>query len=216
MQYPYHSAIVLTDSLFVSYGGHTGTSTSGQRSAAYLMAEMAATEDIGSFLLPTAVTGTFQPNPFHRYIADQGYVTAVNKVIFLDAENTELWSQSGLGSDSVGISGDGERGIIDIGYSELGYMPYKVQISYTAGIPSGTSFQPNVLMALTTYADIILNEITGYGNEAPGDIGVQNYQNQQYREERVALIRTQFGTSARAQFASQLLTNLRKLRKVGL
>ena len=95
-------------------------------------------------------------------------------------------------------------------------MTYNVQIVYTAGLPSGTSFRSDVLLALTTYADIVINEITGYGNEAPGDIGVQDFSNQQYRESRVQLLRTQFGTSARAQFASKLLTSLRKMRYVGI
>jgi hypothetical protein len=71
-------------------------------------------------------------------------------------------------------------------------------------------------LGLTTYADIILNEIQGYGNEAPGDIGVTDYRNQQYSESRVALIRTAFGTSARAQFVHRLFIKFRHHRWVGL
>src|SRR4030043_6695 len=58
--------------------------------------------------------------------------------------------------------------------------------------------------------------IAGIGNEAPGDVGVQDYRNQQYSESRAALIRTVFGTSARAQFVYKLFTKLRKHRWVGL
>jgi hypothetical protein len=71
-------------------------------------------------------------------------------------------------------------------------------------------------MALVTYADIILQEMIGYGNEAPGDVGVQEYANQEYREKRVGLIRTSFGTSARANFAHRMLSRLRKYRWCGL
>ena len=69
---------------------------------------------------------------------------------------------------------------------------------------------------MTTYADIILNEVVGYGNEAPGDIGVQSYTNQQYSENRVKLLRTDFGTSARAQFVKKLIEKRRRKRSVGL
>jgi len=66
MEYPYASPIILTDAIFTAYGGHTGSSATAQRTAAYLIAEMAATADIGSFLLPTTVTGTFAPNTMHE------------------------------------------------------------------------------------------------------------------------------------------------------
>ena len=48
------------------------------------------------------------------------------------------------------------------------------------------------------------------------NIGVESFRNQQYSEQRVAMIRTVFGTSARAQFIHKLLTRWRKYRKVGL
>jgi len=154
---------------------------------------------------------------------DYRYINSVGLVRFFDEEETMYWSQTGTTNYYVSIRGDGKRGILDIDYwvshcncCTAGQFPYKVQVIYNAGLQSGTSYHPDVLLALTTYADIILNEITGYGNEAPGDIGVQYYSNQEYRESRVALLRTQFGTSARAQFATKLLTRLRKLRFVGM
>ena len=221
MLYPFSTNIILTDTIFTTYGGHTGTSVAAQRNAAYFIAEKAATSDVGTLLLPTIVTGTFFPNLSHLYVTDYGYVNTIHAVRFIDEENTVLWEQLGLSNGYVGIRGDKERGIVDINYwaGECGCcngMPYNVQIVYTAGLPSGTSFRSDVLLALTTYADIVINEITGYGNEAPGDIGVQDFSNQQYRESRVQLLRTQFGTSARAQFASKLLTSLRKMRYVGI
>jgi hypothetical protein len=87
---------------------------------------------------------------------------------------------------------------------------------YTAGLPTGTANQPDMLMALTEYAKIGINEMIGFGNEAPGDIGVQDFQNQQYREMRVKLLRTSFGTSAKAQFIDRLLSKYKQRRWVGL
>ena len=118
----------------------------------------------------------------------------------------------GTANDDVTLLSD-EYGTAIIGCS---IYPFKAEFTYEAGLPSGTSYHPDILLGLTTYADIILNEIIGYGNEAPGDIGVQNYKNQQYTESRVELIRTTFGTSARAQFVHKLFTKLRKHRQVGL
>ncbi|GAF73015.1 unnamed protein product, partial [marine sediment metagenome] len=70
--------------------------------------------------------------------------------------------------------------------------------------------------ALSTYSDIIMNEIMGFGNEAPGGVGVQEFSNQGYREIRTKLGKTGFGSSARAQFVSNLLTSFRKHRYVKL
>ncbi len=223
MEYPYSAPVVLTDAIYVAYGGHTGTTTTAQRNAAFLIAEMAATEDIGSFLLPTTFTGTHTPEYGRPLMLDYEYINSVDLVRFIDEQDAIYWSQAGTANYYVSIRGNGKRGIIDIDYlvahcncCSSGEFPYKVQVIYNAGLQSGTSYHPDVLLALTTYAEIVINEIIGYGNEAPGDIGVQDFTNQQYKESRVALLRTQFGTSARAQFATKLLTRLRKLRYVGM
>jgi len=223
MEFPYSNPIILTDAIYIAYGGHTGTTVDAQRNAAFLIAEMAATEDIGSFLLPTVFTGTYSPDYGEPLMLSHGYVNSVNVVRFIDEKDYIYWSQEGTANYYVSIRGDGKRGILDIDYliahcncCTASQLPYKVQVVYNAGLQSGTSYHPDVLLALTTYADIIVNELIGYGNEAPGDIGVQEFSNQQYKESRVALLRTQFGTSARAQFASKLLTRLRKLRYVGM
>ena len=223
MEYPYASPIILTSTIYTAYGGHTGSATNAQLNAAFLIAEMAATEDIGSFLLPTTFTGTHTPEYGRPLMLDYGYINSVDLVRFIDEQDAIYWSQAGTANYYVSIRGNGKRGIIDIDYlvahcncCSSGEFPYKVQVVYNAGLQSGTSYHPDVLLALTTYAEIVINEIIGYGNEAPGDIGVQDFTNQQYKESRVALLRTSFGTSARAQFATKLLTRLRKLRYVGM
>jgi hypothetical protein len=94
--------------------------------------------------------------------------------------------------------------------------PYKLRVVYEAGLPSGTSYQPHVLLALTTMAGVFLNEIIGFGNEGDGDVGIEKFRNQQYSEERKFLLRTTFGASAKAQFVWKLLGSLRRYRQVGL
>jgi hypothetical protein len=222
-EYPYFYPIVLTDEIFVAYGGHTGSTVQAQRNAAYQIAEMFASEDLGTLLKPTTITGTFTPNIMHECILDYGWVNSISIVKFYDEKETMYWSQVGTDNYYVSIRGDGKLGIVDINYwvshcncCSAGTFPYKVQIVYNAGLQSGTTYQPNHLLGLTTYADIILNEIVGYGNEAPGDIGVKEYANQDYRESRVTLLRTTFGTSARAQFVSHMFSKLRQPKFVGM
>jgi hypothetical protein len=218
--YPYSSPIILSDSIFNLYGGHTGSSVAAQRQAAYFISEIAVSDDINTLLLPTIVTGTYLYNPLHKFILDHGYVTKIIQTKYICQDEDVFYTVAGTANNYVTLE-DGEYGIAIINGScsicgsSLAY-PYKVQFVYEAGLPSGTSYRPDILLGLVTYADIILNEIQGYGNEAPGDIGVQDYKNQQYSESRVALIRTVFGTSARAQFVHRLLTKYRHHRWVGL
>ena len=214
--YPYSAPIILTDSIFFDYGGHRGSSSPEQRQAAYWIAERTATEDINTFLLPTIVTGSFLYNPLRDVILEHGYINQIITTRFIDKEENTYFTIAGINNVYVGLKDD-ERGAVIIISNWLNIADlYKTQIVYNAGLPSGTSFRPDVLLGLTTYADIILNEIQGYGNEAPGDIGVQDYRNQQYSESRVALVRTVFGTSSRAQFVHKLFTKLRKHRWVGM
>jgi hypothetical protein len=219
--YPYNNPIVLTDDIYQAYGGDLTVASTAQRQAAYWMAEEKASEDIDSFLLPTIVTGTY---PYGSVIVlDHAFVHTIYTTKFLDFEEAIYFTVAGLGNSYVNLFNQ-ERGMVDISYalancqcsSSLRPTPYKVQFAYQAGLTSGTSFRPDVLLGLTTYATIILNEIVGYGNESPGDIGVQDFSNQQYRESRKTLLRTTFGTSAKAQFVHSVFNRLRKLRYVSL
>jgi hypothetical protein len=65
-------------------------------------------------------------------------------------------------------------------------------------------------------ADMVLNQIEGFGNEADGLVGVEAFKNQDYFEKRHNLKNTVFGSSAKAQFISNLFSRLRKHRYVKL
>lgn len=224
--YPFNAPIIMTDAIFLQYGGHQADSSSQQRQAAYLMAEMAATRDISTLLLPTIVTGTYSFNSVHLrngLVLDYGYVHRIILTEFIDFDETSYWSQTGTANEYIALK-NSEFGIMDINYllgachcaSVSRPYPYQIKVVYEAGLPTGVASQPDYLMAMTIYADLMLQEMIGYGNEAPGDVGVQRYSNQEYREERVGLLRTTFGTSARANLAHRLLTQKRLRRYVGL
>ena len=211
--YPYNSPIILTDSIYLAYGGMTGSSVANQRTASYLIAEEMVSEDLSTFLLPTIVTGTFRYKPLDNYILDYGYVTRLFQIDFLDIEEKSVFTA--YPPNIYGGLLDEELGFLRAN-TFCGCCPYKIRVAYEAGLPSGTSYHPNILLALTTMASVFLNEIIGYGNESAGDVGVESFRNQQYSEQRKFLMRTTFGTSAKAQFVWKLLGSLRKYRQVGL
>lgn len=220
MEYPYYTPIILTDSIFTDYGGDTTKGTSTQRKIAYRIAEMQATEDLSTFLLPTIYTGMY---PFNtRIILDHAFVNSISVIRFIDTKEDIYYTITGTANVYASIQ-NADRGVLDIHYwlgscnchSSINPYPYQVQVVYNAGLPSGTTYQADTLLALETYADIILNEIVGYGNEAPGDVRVDSFNNQQYSERRL-LKNTSFGGSPRANFASRLLQRLRLNRYVGI
>jgi len=75
---------VLTEQMYEAYGGNNlETSDEFQRDAAYMMAEQFAIQEIGTFLVPTTITGTYAwPHdmryklPFNR-VQSIGTVTAI-------------------------------------------------------------------------------------------------------------------------------------------
>src|SRR3972149_6613329 len=79
-QYPYYSAQILTDSVFLKYGGQTGTSTQGQRDAAYLLGEEQMTEHLSTFLVPTTITGTVWYRGGTLFETEFGHVLNISKV----------------------------------------------------------------------------------------------------------------------------------------
>lgn len=219
--YPYTSPLILTDDLFQSYKGETGTSTAFQRQKAYLFAERKASEDLHTYLQETTVTGTYAYQS--RIPLMHNFVQRITRVRFEDFEGGFYWTISG--TDNVYASlWNQERGLLDMGWA-LGNCacstpsrpyPYRVEVVYDTGLPSGTVYNSEIPLALTTYASIILNEIEGFGNESVGDVQVKEYKNQEYSEVRGGLIQTIYGGSAKANFAWKLLSGIRKRKYVGL
>lgn len=210
--YPYNSPIVLTDELYIKYGGDQEKGTEGQRNAAFFVAEKLATSHIGTFLLPTIVTGTYQWDSKIRL--HHGHIRQVLGVTALSAK----------GDCSCSVSEDtGCAFVLDADYGYLhirrtggsylmgcgcayAFEPSQARIAYEAGLSSGTTYQDDFMLGLEIVADIMLNEIADpSGNESPGDIGIQRWAAQGYTEERVPLRKTVIGSSPRANLAARLL-----------
>ena len=222
--YPFSTPIILTDDIFESYGGNTGTTTAAQRQAAFAIAEELVSEDIGTFLLPVRVTGSYQFQYNQPPITlDHGYINTIHLIRLYDTQENVYYTISGTANIYASLRDD-VYGILDIhylitncqgcGYSQ--YTPYKFEVVYTAGLPTGTANHPNFELALTMVSTGILNQMLGYGNETTGDIGVQEFANQEYREKRTKLKKTVYGDSATMQFVHKLLKRWRKFRYVKL
>jgi len=221
--YPFSSAFILNDATFSTYGGDITLGTAAQRAVCYWLAERKVSDNLNTFLKPWTVTGTFdQVTP--SIILDHAYVHNVSAVYFIDTEEKTYFIATGTSSEYFSLRDD-VRGVVDLHYlvancgncSHGGVLtyPYKVQIVYNAGLPTGTSTMPDVLLALSVYSKLMLNELIGYGNEAPGDVGVEQFSSQNYSETR-RLQNTDFGNSPQAIFANRLLRGLRKHRYVGM
>ena len=233
--YPFQSAIILNNTLFSQYGGQgTGTFPSAVLQSSYLLAEMQVSTYIGTFLLPTTVTGTYPFMHQTRIATDWGYVQQLLNVSVLTRQNCSdcsLTSNAGCGY----VYGD-TYGYVDFRqltsvcgwawwwsspYSPyvLDYQPYEVQLAYVAGLPTGIATQPGILEALTILAQEDLNEkFPGQVgvNEGVGAVGIQNYASIDYRESRAdhALIKTALGDDARSQRAKKLIDmSVKKARR---
>lgn len=210
-EYPFSTPQIMSDTVFIAYGGETGTSTSAQRQAAYFIAEKQMTEHIDTLLLPTTVTGTwFHPTNSGPLVTDYGYVTDIYSV---SVNTTDLVDCTLTANSACAIIRNDKYGYLDLVYilsqcnCSLVGIPYSVSVVYQAGMPTGTSMRPDMLLALTMAAQINLNEIDNHTlhNEGAFDVGVQQFNSQGYSEQRVKLGHNAFGSSAAAQKIANLV-----------
>ena len=86
----------MNDTTFIGYGGSTGTTTPPMRQAAYQIAEQQMTNYIGTFLLPTVVTGTWDYQFGNGYLpTDWGYVSNLQNFRVLDKDGGVVRTLSG-------------------------------------------------------------------------------------------------------------------------
>lgn len=221
-QFPFNSPRVLTDTVFLLYGGLTGTSSQAQRNVAYGLAEEQMTEYLNAFLMPTIVTGTYFYHTNHPIALDYGWIISVNRVTISSVDGGNSCAVDTV-TGCHAVRGDGKYGYIDIAYltncggcnSVVGF-PYNVQVAYESGLQTGTSNQPAMLQALTLAAQVNLNEIdVSLSNEGTADVGITQFTNQKYSEIRTKLGTTAFGNSAVTQRIARLVRKYRSKPSIG-
>lgn len=208
--YPYTSPLILNEAMYVEYGGVSGSATQAQMNNAFLIAEQRVSRYIGTFLLPTIVTGTFPYNSSQFIATDYGYVQRVLSASVLSLNNLQTCT---LQTDS---------GCVFVFDDTFGYLnfscvnsicgcnswkqPYQFQIAYEAGLPTGTANQPPIEHALVIMAEESLNEMLyPRMNEGAGAIGIEAWSGLDYSETRKRHARTSLGESPRANYAAQLI-----------
>jgi len=222
VEYPYFAPVVMTENIFLLYGGQTGTSSSAQRNIAFWLAEEQLTEYLNSFLIPTVVTGTYFWKGGNPIRLDYGHIIQVQSVSVISHD----WSNSCTVDTVTGchaVRGNGEYGLIDVSYfmqcggcqAILG-LPYNVQVAYESGLQTGTSNQPSMLQALTLAAQINLNELdVSLSNEGTADIGITDFTNHKYSEKRMQLLHTVFGNSPVANRIARLVRKYKSRPSIG-
>jgi hypothetical protein len=214
-QYPYYSPQVLTDNVFIQYGGQTGTSTVAQRQAAYLLAEEQMTEHLSAFLVPTIITGSIYWKGGTLFEAEFGHIQQVfavsAKVIRqINPLETEIYTGSALIRNA-------EYGYIDSIFPCPYGRIYSTEAAYLSGLATGTVTSPTILGALSLAAQINLNEWdVSLSNEGVADVGIEQFSNQSYSEKRKYLGRTIFGDSPMAQRVARITKKYRAKPMVGL
>jgi hypothetical protein len=222
MDYPIFGAVILTDPIFELYGGVTGSSTGAQRNVAYWAAEMLATQAVGTFLTPTIVTGTFAwPYMGSVLVLPQTHILGLYSVVPQApacSPNCDLLN----GTACAFMQDAGQWGYLILRNTSALYGqccpgvagPIDVQIVYQAGLVSGSSYQPTLLLGLTKVAQMILNEIIDPGaNEGgEGDPGVLTWSSSGHSEVRKTLANTVMGNSAVMNFANRMFGPFRPKR----
>jgi len=213
MVYPFQSAFILNDTIFSNYGGNQGTSTAFARAAAYFIAEKEMSSHLNTLLLPMDIVESHNWNAGNPFQMDCGNINSVAGVTVQSNLNTTFVYSPGDLARAVFIR-NAKYGQLDIqswplmfqvtstAYPLAAISPYNVQVSYNAGMPSGTSTQPDMLWCLTMAAQLVLNEMSTDGflaNETPGGIGVQSFSNELYSEKRTPLGISIFGNSPISQ-----------------
>ncbi|HEY6019538.1 MAG TPA: hypothetical protein VIY48_06445 [Candidatus Paceibacterota bacterium] len=234
--YPFNGPIILNDINYSQNGGlGTGSFTSQQLQSSYWLAEMQVSQYIGTLLLPQIVTGTYSYMGKNRIATDYGYVS---QLLNVNVYSKKGWATCDLQrNDGCGYIYNDTYGYIDFKqvssicgvafwvypltpYQVAYNYPYQIQITYEAGLPTGTANQPGMLEALTILAQIDLNEKspgTVGQNEGQGDIAIQSFRSLDYSEQRGAhsLVKTALGESPKAMRAKRLIDmSIRRSRRV--
>jgi hypothetical protein len=218
----YHlSPVILSDDLFFLYRPDCMvTGTAVLRNAAYISAEQKMIQSLGTFLSPTTVTGSYVPtgNPL---VLEYDRIISINGVTYQDLEGDctcVLDPEAGCGLIRGGY------GYIDVIRTSAlagrcgchgSFGAYRVDVSFTAGIPTGTAANDaNLHIALAMAAELELKEILDPGalEGGAGDPGVQSFSTEGYSETRVKLRNTPFGSSALANHIQNRVSHLRRKR----
>jgi len=215
---------ILSDTLYSELNGGVGNSTSSQRNVAYLIAEEQVMRFIGTFLVPTVVTGTFPWPSTDRFQIPVKYVSNVYSVFAVHESGCECGT---IEYNGCAFILDGPNGVISIrncgniasGCAGCGCASAngggggglrQFRIAFEAGHPQ-LQFAGSAKMALVKAAEAALNQIIDPSKAlgGPGDPGLTSYSDSGYSQSMTGLKDTPFGGSPEANYVARLLKPFR-------
>jgi hypothetical protein len=221
---------VLTDVLYEAYGGDVNIATPGQRNAAYVIGETLVARELGAFLSPLRVTGSYAvPFPGRNLQLNNKRVHSVDAISYVHGCMHSCLVDSCSGGDACAFIINGEEGVIKVTHkagaccscnycSCGGSFTYALKVVYTSGLSSAYAAHPILLMALTQVAGLALQQIIDPAGAAGGvgDPGLKEWSNMRYRQVMVDGVVSALGASPIAQYATGLLKGLKRMRAMRL
>ncbi len=223
---------ILTNIIFEAYGGNLCTSNPTQQNAAYAIAESQAAQQIGTFVSPTTVTGTYswplmgQPLQLpYTHLSSVTSVTAVHDAgCDCAADAIELTGCAWIldaGGGTVSLRECGET--LSSGCNcRVGHGGGALQarIVFVSGLPAGAASDPRLLIGLVTIADMAMQQIVNPASAegGAGNPGVKSFSSVSYSQTNSdgSNKMTMFGESTRANFAAQMLSGFKFKRAMKL
>jgi len=223
------SPVILTDDLYFGNipDSPIMTGSAAQRRSAYLAAEQAMIAYITAPLLPTTITGTFMWPEFNGgnpLILPHSWIRSIDRIAIRydrDTLTCELKSIAGCATirNSVGYIDvyAASNALCQTCGAAVLYDPYLVEVTYTAGLPTGIAAGDTSLhTALAMVAEQKLMNMIDPGAlpGGPGAPGAKNYSSLGYSETTndPGLKRTPLGSNPVANEAANLTRHLKKRR----
>lgn len=220
---------VLTEAIFTTYNGETGTATAAELQAAFVGGEAMMSRYLRTYLVQTVVTGSYDlfDNSEALYRLPVGRVQSVNGAVLLipGCDNCSFEEFNDFGCITIA---NADAGILRLdkflsrwwgafrgcpctnGYSGT----LRLRIVYTSGFPPGkVAGSPVLLLGLVKAAQIVLDQILDPGSAegGAGDPGVESWGSLKHWEKRTkkANQQTPFGTSAMANWIANYVKGYR-------
>lgn len=216
---------ILTEQIYARYNGWSGSATSEQLQDAFTAGETDMQTYLGTYLVPTTLTGTFQfPYTDNRLLLPVSEVTWVGTptVLLTNVFNGQLVSVTDQAAAFINADGSGVINmqiLLQFLWTRCAFdgMPYQVQLPYTAGYPAGyLASQPAFLMGLVKAAELNLQQILdpGRAEGGLGNAGIIAWSSLKYSERRTdkSVRGSVFGNSVTANWIARKVEPFRKRR----
>lgn len=212
---------ILTEAIYDEYNGYSGSLSASQLSNAFVIAESMMVSEIGSYLVPTSVTGSY-PIPIHGKIRlSKGNIISVDGVSMLYDDGCDNCVLSSL--DGCAFITDRLIGVIVPRASGCWRVcvhsgwPYLVQVAFTSGLASGYALTDRrLLQALTMAASLVARQMENPNLVVDSAIIAWSSLRYSERTKETMLRNTAFGGGPISNTIARLVSHLKVAPALGL